>query len=94
MLLPDFETFRRLARQGNLVPVCEAFHADLLTPVGAYLRLARHSRYACLLESVERRGENRAVHVLGFDPEKISATRTAREPWRKREKFAEWTKTR
>ena len=52
MIEPDFRTFSRLAREGNLVPVYDTFTADLLTPVGAYLRLARHARYACLLESV------------------------------------------
>jgi len=41
MIQPDFKTFSKLARQGNLVPVYENFTADLLTPVGAYLRIAR-----------------------------------------------------
>jgi anthranilate synthase component 1 len=50
---PDFETFRRLAREGNLVPVFETYTADLLTPVGAYLRIARDAKYSFLLESVE-----------------------------------------
>lgn len=53
MIEPNFTTFRRYARMGNLVPVYEAFTADLLTPVSAYLRLAREARYAFLLESVE-----------------------------------------
>ncbi len=53
MIQPDFETFRRLARQGNLVPVYETYTADLLTPVGAYLRIARGAKYSFLLESVE-----------------------------------------
>ena len=38
MIQPDFKTFSRLARHGNLVPVYETITADLLTPVGAYLR--------------------------------------------------------
>jgi anthranilate synthase component 1 len=71
MLLPDFETFKRLAGEGNLVPVCEVFRADLLTPVGAYLRLARRSRYACLLESVEGAEKIARYTFLGFDPEAI-----------------------
>jgi anthranilate synthase component 1 len=71
MLLPDYKTFRRLAREGNLIPVCEVFRSDLLTPVGAYLRLARHSRYACLLESVEG-GEKIARYTfVGVDPSEI-----------------------
>jgi anthranilate synthase component 1 len=71
MLLPDFETFRRLSGEGNLVPVCEVFRADLLTPVGAYLRLARNSRYACLLESVEGAEKIARYTFLGFDPAAI-----------------------
>lgn len=68
MIEPDFPTFCRLARQGNLIPVYETFTADLLTPVAAYLRLARHARYACLLESVEG-GEKIARYTfLGANP--------------------------
>ncbi|MGH9703105.1 MAG: anthranilate synthase component I [Candidatus Acidiferrales bacterium] len=53
MIEPNYKTFRRLARRGNLVPVYDTITADLLTPVGAYLRVARNARYSCLLESVE-----------------------------------------
>src|SRR5580692_7179008 len=65
---PDFKAFCRFARQGNLVPIYQTFTADLLTPVGAYLRLARHARYACLLESVEG-GEKIARYTfVGANP--------------------------
>jgi anthranilate synthase component 1 len=70
MITPDFTAFRKLARQGNLVPVCEVLAADLLTPVGAYLRLAREAsaQNAFLLESVEG-GERMARYsFLGRDP--------------------------
>jgi len=71
MIEPDFSTFRKLARQGNLVPVWENFTADLLTPVGAYLRLAPHARYACLLESVEG-GEKIARYTfVGANPAEV-----------------------
>ena len=71
MIEPDFQTFSRLARQGNLVPVYETFTADLLTPVGAYLRLARKARYACLLESVEG-GEKIARYTfVGANPAEV-----------------------
>jgi anthranilate synthase component I len=71
MIEPDFATFSKLARQGNLVPVYETFTADLLTPVGAYLRMARHSRYACLLESVEG-GEKIARYTfVGASPSEV-----------------------
>ena len=68
MIQPDYKTFRRLARQGNLVPIYETVTADLLTPVAAYLRLARHARYAFLLESVEG-GEKIARYTfVGANP--------------------------
>ncbi len=70
MITPDFAGFRKLARRGNLVPVCEVLPADLLTPVSAFLRLAPPSRasHAFLLESVEG-GERLARYsFLGRDP--------------------------
>ncbi len=71
MIQPDFKTFRKLARQGNLVPVYEVMRADLLTPVSAYLRLAREARYACLLESVEG-GEKIARYTfVGANPAEV-----------------------
>jgi len=60
-----------LARQGNLVPVYAVLTADLLTPVAAYLRLARDARYAFLLESVEG-GERLARYTfLGAHPAEV-----------------------
>ncbi len=71
MIVPDYRMFCRMARQGNLVPVCDTFRADLLTPVGAYLRLASNSRYACLLESVEG-GEKIARYTfVGANPAEV-----------------------
>lgn len=71
MIQPDFKTFCRLAKQGNLVPVYETVRADLLTPVSAYLRLAQDARYACLLESVEG-GEKIARYTfVGANPSEI-----------------------
>jgi len=64
---PDFDTFRRLCREGNLIPVCREVMADLDTPVAAYLKLAR-GPYAFLLESVEG-GERWARYsFLSADP--------------------------
>ena len=71
MIQPDFKTFSKLARQGNLIPVYETFTADLLTPVGAHLRLAHNAKYSFLLESVEG-GENIARYTFaGANPEEI-----------------------
>ncbi len=71
MIQPDFKTFCRLARKGNLVPVHETFTADLLTPVGAYLRLACGAKYSFLLESVEG-GEKIARYTfVGANPVEV-----------------------
>ncbi len=71
MVQPSFKTFCKLAREGNLVPVYETIRADLLTPVSAYLRLARDAQYACLLESVEG-GEKIARYTfVGANPSEI-----------------------
>jgi anthranilate synthase component 1 len=71
MIQPDFQSFCRLAREGNLVPVFETFTADTLTPVSAYLRVARGARYACLLESVEG-GEKIARYTfVGANPVEV-----------------------
>src|SRR5947207_14175112 len=71
MIQPDFREFKRLAKQGNLIPVYDAFSADLLTPVSAYLRIAQGARYSFLLESVEG-GEKIARYTFaGAHPEEI-----------------------
>jgi len=75
MIQPDYKAFHRLARRGNLVPVYETIHADLLTPVAAYLKLARGAKYSCLLESVEG-GENIARYTfLGVNPSEVFRSR-------------------
>jgi anthranilate synthase component 1 len=71
MIQPDFKKFCELAREGNLVPVYETYTADLLTPVGAYLRIAEGAKYSFLLESVEG-GENIARYTFaGANPEEV-----------------------
>jgi anthranilate synthase component 1 len=67
---PTREEFRKLAEQGNLIPVIADFFADLETPVSAYAKLAA-SRPAFLFESVEG-GENASRYsFLGCNPRKI-----------------------
>jgi anthranilate synthase component 1 len=71
MIQPDYKTFAKLARRGNLVPVYATVPADLLTPVAAYLRLAARAKYSFLLESVEG-GERIARYTfLGADPVEV-----------------------
>ncbi|KAG8906245.1 hypothetical protein FRB99_007307 [Tulasnella sp. 403] len=58
-------------KRGNCVPVFVQLPADLLTPVMAYLRLAKDSKYSFILESVIA-GENVGRYsFIGADPFKI-----------------------
>jgi len=75
MIQPEFKTFCQLAHQGNLVPVHDTYTADLLTPVGAYLRIARNAKYSFLLESVEG-GETIGRYTFtGVNPEEVFRAR-------------------
>ena len=68
MKLTTFEEFVDLARRGTFVPVCKEIVADLLTPVSAFLKIAEHSDYAFLLESVEGGEHVGRYSFLGKDP--------------------------
>jgi anthranilate synthase component 1 len=63
-----FDEFAELARAGTFVPVCREIMADLLTPVSAFLKIAEHSDYAFLLESVEGGEHVGRYSFLGKDP--------------------------
>src|ERR1700730_3024830 len=68
MKITSFEEFVDLARRGTFVPVCREIMADLLTPVSAFLKIAEHSEYAFLLESVEGGEHVGRYSFLGKDP--------------------------
>jgi anthranilate synthase component I len=63
-----FDEFVDLAKRGTFVPVCKEIVADLLTPVSAFLKIAEHSDYAFLLESVEGGEHVGRYSFLGKDP--------------------------
>src|SRR5713101_8045587 len=68
MKITSFDEFKELARRGTFVPVCKEIVADLLTPVSAFLKIAEHSDYAFLLESVEGGEHVGRYSFLGKDP--------------------------
>lgn len=68
MRLTTFEQFVELAQRGTFVPVVKELVADLLTPVSAFLKVAEHSDYAFLLESVEGGEHVGRYSFLGKDP--------------------------
>jgi anthranilate synthase component 1 len=68
MKLTTFDEFVELARRGTFVPVVKEIMADLLTPVSAFLKIAEHSDYAFLFESVEGGEQVARYSFLGKDP--------------------------
>jgi len=68
MLIPDYKEFSRLARDFTLVPVIHSVPADLLTPVSAYLAIAKGEPNAFLLESVEQGERIGRYTFLGARP--------------------------
>ena len=82
MMQPDFQTFKMLAKQGNLVPVYDVYTADLLTPVGAYLRVARNAKYSFFARKQVEGGENIArYHVCrGESRRSVSLARALLHP--------------
>src|ERR1043166_1066387 len=82
---PSFTEFTRLARQGNVVPLYKTVIADLLSPVGAFLRIAPQNErgrkshpYSFLLESVEGGERIGRYTFFGVDPFQVITCREDR----------------
>ena len=71
---PDFETFRKLAKQGNLIPLYREILADTITPVSALVNLGSQPN-VFLLESVEGGEKWGRYTFLGWDPRVIFKVR-------------------
>jgi anthranilate synthase component I len=66
---PSRDAFLSQARAGSVIPVWREFHADLETPVSAYLKIAaRFPTDHFLLESVEGGEKWARYSFIGFDP--------------------------
>ena len=92
---PNFAEFKRLARQGNVVPVYRTIVADLLSPVSAFLSLSpQHGRganshpHSFLLESVEGGERVGRYTFFGVDPFQIVSCRGDRITVRRGEAVA------
>lgn len=73
MYKPTLEEARKLASQGNLLPIYREIRADLETPVSAYLKVARGD-HSFLLESVEGGERLGRYSVIGTDPSLVLVT--------------------
>jgi len=69
MLIPDLKEFKRLAKQGNLIPVYREILADLETPLSAFLKL--RDRRCFLFESLEGGEKWARYSFIGTNPSMI-----------------------
>ena len=67
----NFEIFKILAKKHKTIPVYKRIIADLLTPISAYMRLAKNSDYAFILESVEKGKQYSRYSLNGRNPQNI-----------------------
>jgi anthranilate synthase component 1 len=67
MIFPNRETFRDLARHGNLIPVYTEIVADVETPISAFMKLDTGSN-SFLLESAEREERFGRYSFVGVEP--------------------------
>lgn len=74
MITPDLQTFKKIARKGNLVVLAETFPADLETPVSSFLKISRKARHAFLLESAEQEEKIGRFSFLGIEPSAVYET--------------------
>jgi anthranilate synthase component 1 len=70
---PSLDDVKRLADQGNMVPIYREINADLETPVSAYLKVARPP-YSFLLESVEGGEQVARYSFIGTEPSGVVRT--------------------
>lgn len=66
-IYPDFKTFYRLAKKGDLLPVYTELLADLETPVSSFLKIYDKG-YSYLLESVESQEKVGRYSFLSCNP--------------------------
>lgn len=77
MIYPSEKDFLNLTRKGNLIPVYKEIVGDFETPVSAYLKAAKKSKYAILLESVEGGEKVCRYSFLAKDPELVFKSKGA-----------------
>ena len=64
----NYKEFKHLAKEYKTVPVYKRILADLLTPISAYMRLAKKSDYSFILESAEQGERYGRYSFIGRNP--------------------------
>ena len=63
-----YNEVRQLAKSYNTIPLCKEIYADVITPIGLLLKIARISSRFYLFESIEGGEKWARYSFLGFDP--------------------------
>ena len=71
----NYKEFVRLAKENKTVPVYKRILADLLTPISAYMRLAKGSNNAFILESVEKGAQYGRYSFIGRNTQMIISSK-------------------
>src|SRR3989338_11399304 len=71
MIYPSEQEFLKLTKKGNLIPVYKEILGDLETPVSAYFKIARNTKYSFLLESIEGEAKVARYSFLAKNPELV-----------------------
>ncbi len=66
-----FNEFKKLAKHHKTIPVYKRVLADLLTPISAFMKLAKNAEYAFILESVEGGNQYSRYSFIGRNPKQI-----------------------
>lgn len=74
MVIPTLEDFKRLADQGNLIPVVEEIHFDWETPISAFRKID-DGIFSFLLESVEGGEKWGRYSFMGSSPAYVFRSR-------------------
>jgi anthranilate synthase component 1 len=73
-LRPSLEEFRRLAEDGDLIPVVTELVSDVETPVGTFAKIGP-AGFSFLFESAERNEESGRFSFIGIDPLAVISSR-------------------
>jgi len=68
VIKPGYNEIRQLAKKYNIIPLCREIYADIITPIGLLLKIARKSKRFYLFESIEGGEKWARYSFLGFDP--------------------------
>jgi len=68
MIVPSLDDVKKLAEQGNVIPVCQRILADTETPVSVWLKLFKNEPYSFLLESVTGGDQVARYSFIGAQP--------------------------